>query len=155
MKGAILKLRKNCWHKSLVLTVIISTVYVYGRKVALWSDHKPLETISKEPLATAPKHLHRLRPRLQQYDVEIGYKPGPEMYPADTLSLAYLLTTACSPAEEETEQIHAVDFFPVSETQLAVIQSETVADSVLQCLIQVILQSWPDQPAHTGAEGCL
>ena len=34
--------------------------YVYGQKVMLWSDHKPLETICKKPLATAPKRLQRL-----------------------------------------------------------------------------------------------
>ena len=32
------------------------------------------------------------------------------MYLADTLSRAYLPTTACSPAEEEMERIHTVDF---------------------------------------------
>ena len=48
--------------------------YVYGRKVLLWSDHKPLEIISKKPLATAPKRLQRLPLRLQQYAVEIRYK---------------------------------------------------------------------------------
>jgi len=32
------------------------------------------------------------------------------MYLADTLSRAYLPTTTLSPAEEETERIHAVDF---------------------------------------------
>ena len=58
--------------------------YVYGQKVVLWSDHKPLETISKKPLATAPKCLQMLILWLQQYDVEICYKPGPEMYLADT-----------------------------------------------------------------------
>ena len=63
---------------------------VYGRKIVLWSDHKPLETISKKPLATAPKRLQRLLLRLQQYDFEIRYKPGPEMYLSDTLSRAYL-----------------------------------------------------------------
>ena len=57
--------------------------YVYGQKVVLWLDHKPLETTSKKPLATAPKRLQRLLLRLQQYDVEIHYKPGPEMYLAD------------------------------------------------------------------------
>ena len=81
VKGTILKLRKNCWPKSLVLSVTISMFY--GQKVVLWLDHKPLETTSKKPLATAPKHLQRLLLRLQQYDVEIHYKPGPEMYLAD------------------------------------------------------------------------
>ena len=119
--------------------------YVYGRKIILWSDHKPLETICKKPLATAPKRLQRLLLRLQQYDVEIRYKPGPEMYLADTLSHAYLPTTGRSPAEEETERIHAVDFLPISEPQLAEIQRETATDSVLQSLTQVILRGWPDQ----------
>ena len=127
-------------------------MYVYGRKVVLWSDHKPLETISKKPLATAPKCLQRLLLRLQQYDVEIRYKPGPEMYLADTLSRAYLPTTARSTAEDETERIHAVDFLPISEPQLAVIQRETAADPVLQSLIQVILQGWPDQKEALPSE---
>ena len=119
--------------------------YVYGRKVMLWSDHKPLETICKKPLATAPKSLQRLLLRLQQYDVEIFYKTSPEMYSADILSRAYLPTTARSPTEEETELIHAVELLPISEPQLAEIQRETAADSVLQCLTQIILQGWPDQ----------
>ena len=126
--------------------------YVYGRKVVLWSDHKPLEIISKKPLATAPKRLQRLLLRLQQYAVEIRYKPGPEMFLADTLSRAYLLTTAHSPAEEETERIHAVDFGPISEPQSAEIQRETAADSVLQSIIQVILQGWPDQKEALPSE---
>jgi len=67
------------------------------------------------------------------------------MYLADTLSCAYLPTTAHSPAEEDMKQIHAVDFLLISEPQLAEIQGETAADSVLQCLIQVILQGWLDQ----------
>ena len=29
--------------------------YVYGRRVTLWTDHKPLEMIAKKPLAAAPK----------------------------------------------------------------------------------------------------
>ena len=102
--------------------------YVYGRKVVLWSDHKPLEIISKKPSETAPKRLQRSLLRLQQYAVEIRYKPGPEMFLADTLSRAYLLTTAHSPAEEETERIYAVDFRPISEPQSAEIQRETAAD---------------------------
>ena len=119
--------------------------YVYGRKVMLWSDHKPLETICKKPLVKAPKRLQGLLLRLQQYDVEIRYKPGPEMYLADNLSCAYLPTTVRSPTEEEVEPIHAVEFLPISEPHLAEIQRETAADSVLQCLTQVILQGWPDQ----------
>ena len=92
--------------------------YVYGRKVVLWSDHKPLEIICKKPLAAAPKRLQRMLLRLQQYDVEIRYKPGPKVHLADTLSRVFWPTTARSPAKQETERIHAVGFLPFSEPQL-------------------------------------
>ena len=112
--------------------------YVYGRKVMLWSDHKPLETICKKPLATAPKRLQRLVLRLQQYDVEVRYKPGPDMYLADTLSRAYLPTTARSPRRDGT---NSCSWILAHFRTFAEIQRETAADSVLQCLTQVILNS--------------
>ena len=108
--------------------------FVYGRKIVLWSDHKPVGTISKKPQATAPKRLQRLLLRLQRYDFEIRYKPGPEMYLSDTLSRAYLPTTGPSPAKEETERIHGIDFLPIS--QLVQIQHETAANPVTQSLTQ-------------------
>ena len=81
---------------------------VYGRKVVQCSDHIPLETISKKPLARAPERLQRLVLRLrtiQQYYVETHYESGPELYLVDTMSRAYLPTTVRYPAEEETERI--------------------------------------------------
>ncbi|PIK59631.1 hypothetical protein BSL78_03427 [Apostichopus japonicus] len=62
--------------------------FTYGRKIKLWTDHKPLVSISKKQITTAPKRLQRLLLRLVQYDVDIVYKPGKEMYLADTLSRA-------------------------------------------------------------------
>lgn len=67
------------------------------------------------------------------------------MHLADTLSRAYLPTTARSPAQQETERIHAVDFLPISEPQLAEIEREAAADPVLQSLTEVILKGRPDQ----------
>ena len=64
--------------------------YVYGRRVTLWTDHKPLEMIAQKPLAAAPKRLQRLMMRLMQYEEEIKYRRGPHMYLGDTLSRAYL-----------------------------------------------------------------
>ena len=66
-------------------------MYTYGRKVILWTDHKPLVSISRKPLSQAPKRLQRLLLALHKYDVDIRYKPGKEML-ADTLSRAYLNT---------------------------------------------------------------
>ena len=126
--------------------------FFYGRRIVLWSDHKPLETICKKPLAISPKRLQRLLLRLPQYDVEIRYKPGPEMHLADTLSRVYLPTDDQSPAEAEVERINAVDFLPISEPQLLEIQRVTAADPVLQSLIQVILKGWPDRKENVPTE---
>ena len=103
--------------------------YVYGRIVILYTDHKPLVSISSKPLASAPKRLQRLLLRLQQYDAEIRYRPGREMYLADTLSRAYLslspTDTQRSETEKEVESIHAVDYLAISEQQLSEIKQET------------------------------
>ena len=91
-----------------------------------YTDHKPLVCISRKPLASAPKRLQRLLLRLQQYDAEIRYRPGREMYLANTLSRAYLslspTDTQRSESEKEVESIHAVDYLAISEQQLSEIK---------------------------------
>ncbi|CAH1232986.1 RTL1 [Branchiostoma lanceolatum] len=64
--------------------------YIYGRKVHVESDHKPLESIMKKPLSTAPARLQRMLLRLQKYDLEVKHKPGKEIPVADALSRLYL-----------------------------------------------------------------
>ena len=78
--------------------------YTCGRKVILYTDHKPLVSISSNPLASAPKRLQRLLLRLQQFDAEISYRPGREMYLADTLSRAYLSLSPTDTQRLETEK---------------------------------------------------
>ena len=50
--------------------------YIYGKKVQIYSDHKPLESIMKKPLANAPARLQRMLLRLQRYDINVTYKEG-------------------------------------------------------------------------------
>ena len=130
--------------------------YVYGRKVILYTDHKPLVSISSKPLASAPKRLQRLLLHLQQYDAEIRYRPGREMYLADTLSRAYLslspTDTERSETEKEVEIIHAVDYLAVSEQQLSKIKQETAKDPTLQTLKKVILRGWPENSSSVPKE---
>ena len=72
--------------------------YIYGKSdVVVESDHKPLETIFRKPIHSAPKRLQRMRLRLQSYDIRVDsveYKKGTTMYLADTLSRAYLNVSA-------------------------------------------------------------
>ena len=111
---------------------------VYGRKVILYTDHKPLVSISSKPLASKPNRLQRLFLRLQKYDAEIRYSPGREMYLAETLSRASLSVsptdTQRSDTEKEVESIHAVDYLAISEQQLSEIKQEKAKDPTLQTL---------------------
>lgn len=124
-------------------------LYTYGRKIILWTDHKPLVNISKKPLVSAPKRLQNLLTRLLQYDVEIRYKPGPEMYLADTLSRAFL--TDPQPVEREIESIHLTDL-AVSEKQLTEIQLATETDPALQTVKRLITSGWPEHQRNVPPE---
>ena len=126
--------------------------YVYGRKVRLWTDHKPLIAIAKKPLSACPKRLQRLLQQLRQYDVELCYKPGKEMYIADTLSRAYLPNTARSTAEKETETIHMIDDLPISAQSHELIVKTMAEDQSLQVVKQYVLHGWPDNKSQVKPE---
>ena len=116
--------------------------YTYGRHIILWTDHKPLVAISNKPLSAAPKRLQRLLIRLNQYNVEIRYKPGPELYLADTLSRAYIQGN--SVVEQESETVHLAEL-AVSEKQLTDLQTATACDPTLQKVKEYIVSGWPDR----------
>lgn len=40
--------------------------YIYGKRVVVKSDHKPLEHILKKPISVAPAHLQRMLLQLQR-----------------------------------------------------------------------------------------
>ena len=60
--------------------------YLYGCKLQVESDHKPLEMISLKNLIAAPLRLHGMLLCLQEYDLSIIYRPGKEMTLADGFS---------------------------------------------------------------------
>ncbi|XP_028415786.1 uncharacterized protein K02A2.6-like [Dendronephthya gigantea] len=117
--------------------------YVYGRFVTVESDHKPLESIVRKPLRSAPKRLQGMLLKMEKYEVNIVYKPGKEMYLADTLSRAPL---NCSRnVQEEFERVNAVKSLPMSPERLEAIRKGVEADEVLQQLKLMILQGWPEE----------
>ncbi|CAG2226647.1 unnamed protein product [Mytilus edulis] len=118
--------------------------YTYGRNVYVTSDHKPLESILKKPLHCAPKRLQRMMLQLQKYNIELVYKPGKEMYLADTLSRAYLKDTHTESESEEIEAINMIKDLAISEERLKEIQQHTETDTQLQKLKHVIQSGWPD-----------
>ena len=60
--------------------------YAYGRNVTIETDHKPLDSIFKKHLSSAPPRIARIMLRIHKYDVDIKYVPGKEIPLADALS---------------------------------------------------------------------
>lgn len=116
--------------------------YVYGKEVEIETDHKPLESLFRKPLSCAPQRIQRMMLKIQQYQVQVKYKPGKELYIADTLSRAAQQTTG-SEVEEEFE-VHVVDSLPISTMKTREFQVETENDEVLGKLRNAVLQGWPE-----------
>ena len=59
---------------------------------------KPLETILRKSLSSAPKQLQYIMMKLNRYDIEFKILKGEKLVIADTLSRAYVKVT--DPAEK-------------------------------------------------------
>ena len=60
---------------------------LFGKsEITVHSDHKPLETIFKRPLASAPRRLQSMMLSLQRYSFSVEYRKGCSLHIADTLS---------------------------------------------------------------------
>lgn len=118
--------------------------YTFGRHVILYTDHRPLVSITRKPLTSAPKRLQRLLLRLLCYDVDVRYQSGTTLYLADTLSRASLPSTKRTRTEEETEVLCAIDFAAISQPQLQEIADHTITDPVCQSLRVLIQDGWPE-----------
>ena len=125
--------------------------YTYGRSVTVESDHKPLESISRKPLDSAPRRLQRMLLRLQKYRINIVYKKGREMHIADALSRAYL-SDAAQPEEQcevmqfhqELEEVEMIRTLPISQETIQEVRHHTLSDPTIQQLQRTIFQGWPD-----------
>ena len=120
--------------------------YTFGRHTTVISDHRPLESILKKALSTAPKRLQGMLMRLQKYDIDLIYVPGKNLLLADTLSRAYLPTT--EGRHSDFEQVHALHHLAITDTRLEAIREATGADDVMTTLKNTILHGWPEEKPH-------
>ena len=90
--------------------------YVYGKKVKVQTDHKPLEALFKKPLfQLAPQRLQRMMLRLQHYDLQVEYEPGKNLLIADTPSRAPEESTETAANTKDEFEVLTIENMPVSE----------------------------------------
>ena len=120
--------------------------YIYGKKVTIQSDHKPLEAIMKKPLQNTPPRLQRMLLSLQKCNIDLVYLAGKENILADTLSRAHLEeTTDDMPEEELTAQVHKLyENAPATKSRLEEVKGETAKDLGLKKVTKCIIEGWPN-----------
>lgn len=118
--------------------------FIYGHKIVIQTDHKPLVNISQKDIHKSTSRIQRLLLKLLNYDLTITYLPGEYMYISDFLSRNFLNEPVIDdPAM--TDIVHAVmmsDYLPISEEKLKILKKETEKDSVLSKVSKFIINGW-------------
>ncbi|XP_054289748.1 uncharacterized protein K02A2.6-like [Macrosteles quadrilineatus] len=141
--------------------------YLFGKcDITVETDHKPLETIFKKPLVNAPKRLQRMLLRLQKFTFTVVYRPGKTMLLADFLSRApetkyecsmqdnsvMIFETSMNSSTKEFEQCKSLEYINVTDERLNQLKEHTYKDPVLQKLIPVIINGWPNRKTQVPKE---
>ncbi|XP_048583466.1 uncharacterized protein K02A2.6-like [Nematostella vectensis] len=108
--------------------------YLYGRPIKVETDHKPLESIFKKSIISAPKRLQRMM-------AERGQKRSASR---DDVGDVMLLEEMRGTTEREVESIDMIQFLPVSEATQASLRQATEQDTAMRELKSIIRQGWPE-----------
>lgn len=121
--------------------------YIYGKRVTVESDHKPLTAIHKKALVNTPLRLQRMLIKLQLYDIEIVYKPGSQLYIADCLSRNFIKSTSATDNLHLTEieaHVNLINkFLPISKSKFQEFKNTTKIDPVLSEVLKLVKDGWP------------
>ena len=129
--------------------------YIYGRKITVESDHKPLESIATKALAAAPPRLQRMLLQLQKYDIKIIHVPGKNIPVADTLSRIQAKETEVSNEDfkDIEAQVHCITSnLPINDNKMEEVRQATANDAHLCRLKHVISEGWPEHRQNCKQE---
>lgn len=81
-----------------LLSIVFATQkfhnYIYGKRINVTTDHKPLISILNKKISEIlSTRLQRMRIKLLKYQINIAYIPGKEMHIADLLSRSFVKET--------------------------------------------------------------
>ena len=127
--------------------------YVYGQKVVVETDHKPLLGILNKAIALCSPRIQRMRLLLQTYDLQLVYKPGRELHIADALSRApdnRQFVEDSSQFSDESVNLLALSVVlaPTSQEKFL---AATSADPTLQAVLSLVRSGWPDHRKSCSA----
>ena len=126
---------------------------LFGKsEITVHSDHKPLETIFKRPLASAPRRLQSMMLTLQCYSFTVEYRKGSSLLIADTLSRSPLPETTHGHLHDEL--VYRVEFEDnnpkLSGFQDATVQeirTEASTDPEQKAFRTFVETGWPNDKA--------
>ncbi|XP_036341596.1 uncharacterized protein K02A2.6-like [Rhagoletis pomonella] len=119
--------------------------YVYGRHVLVETDHKPLVTLVNKPLYKIPARLQRFMLRLLAYNITVVYKPGKDLFIADTLSRAPLKDYALTEVDKDID-IHCnliISQIALPSSHLDEFREAAKTDTIFQKLLYFTKNGWP------------
>ncbi|XP_055381628.1 uncharacterized protein K02A2.6-like [Condylostylus longicornis] len=116
--------------------------YIYGRKIEIITDHKPLLGIMAKKYYSIPSpRLQRLKLKLEKYNLNFRYCPGKYMFIADFLSRNFKTEKQeCEEMNGLSDMIHTIN---VSDEKKKIFQDETLNDEILKDLFKTINDGWP------------
>lgn len=127
--------------------------YIYGQKVVVESDHKPLQSIFKKGIHEMPARLQNFLFQLQKYNQDIVFKPGKTMFLAVYLSRFYLEETHDTLVEDmNVNEIHLLSYLSVSPQKREEIKRATMKDREMTLLQDVTVRGWPETKDQLPAE---
>ncbi|KAL9971554.1 hypothetical protein ACROYT_G017729, partial [Oculina patagonica] len=121
--------------------------YVFGKKVVIETDHKPLESIWKKSISSASPRLQRLLLKMSKYNVEIRYIQEKNNVIADALSRISHMEPPVADNEVPVVEMDTISrTLPASPAKLDEIRECTDQDVVLSHLKDVVHHGWPEYP---------
>ena len=114
--------------------------YLAGHeKITVETDHKPLQSIFRKSILSAPCRLQRMLLRLQHFNLDVNYKPGTQMCIADDLSRASLKASDNTQDSFqvfglELKSLNPFDSIKVTPDRLTQLQKATAQDLALETL---------------------
>ena len=109
------------------------------------TDHKPLVAMFKKDVATLSQHIQCILLKIHQYRVQILYKPGPEIFIADSLSRNNQVEGKDKFIKDMDVQVDAIQSSVDMLECISIeeIQHASSQDDHLQQLKKFIIAGWP------------